>query len=30
MFCDFCNSRWLWQPLSFSVVDSKGPIHGLA
>jgi hypothetical protein len=30
MFCDFCGGWWLWWPLSFSVVDSKGPIHGLA
>jgi hypothetical protein len=30
MFHNFCSSWWLWRPLSFSVVDSKGPIHGLA
>jgi hypothetical protein len=30
MFCDFCGSRWLQWSLSFSVVNSKGPIHGLA
>jgi hypothetical protein len=30
MFCDFCGGRWLRWPLGFSVVDAKGPIHGLA
>jgi hypothetical protein len=29
LFRDFCSGRWLRQPLSFSVVDSKGLIHGL-
>jgi hypothetical protein len=29
MFHDFCGGQWLRWPLGFSVVDSKGLIHGL-
>jgi hypothetical protein len=29
LFRDFCSGWWPRWPLSFGVVDSKGPIHGL-